>query len=46
MFEGGEMGGSFSIGKLFYKMRMKKPIDLAIKWFEKNKSLGESRDPT
>ena len=29
-----ELGGGYSIGKIFYKMRMRKSIDEAIKWYQ------------
>jgi len=34
MHDGGELGSTYSIGKIFYKMRMRKPIEEAIKWYE------------
>jgi hypothetical protein len=34
------MGGTFNIGRILYKMRMRKPIDEAIKWYEQKKALN------
>ena len=34
MHDGGELGSTYSIGKILYKMRMRKPIDEAKKWYE------------
>jgi len=39
------MGATFSIGKVLYKMRMRKVIDEAIKWYEQKKALRAQRDP-
>ena len=46
MFESGEIGGSYSIGKVFYRMRMRKSIEEALKWFEQKKALKIQRDPS
>lgn len=40
------MGASYTIGKIFYKMRMRKPIDEALRWYEQKKTLRAQRDPT
>lgn len=40
------MGGTFSIGRIFYRMRMRKTIDEAIRWYDQKKALREQRDPT
>ncbi|CDW86689.1 protein fantom [Stylonychia lemnae] len=45
LYEGGELGSTFSIGKIFYKMRMRKPIDEAIKWYQQRVALKKKRDP-
>ena len=46
MHEGGtNMGGTYSIGKVFYRMRMRKTIDEALKWFNQKKTLRAQRDP-
>lgn len=39
LHEGGELGASYPIGKVFYKIRMRKPLDEALKWFNQEKSL-------
>lgn len=39
------MGATFSIGKIFYKLRMRKSIDEAIKWYQQKKTLRMQRDP-
>jgi hypothetical protein len=41
MYDGGAMGGSFALGKVFYKMRMRKTIDEALKWYEQKKTLKQ-----
>lgn len=47
MHEGGpNMGGTYSIGKVFYRMRMRKTIDEALKWFNQKKTLRAQRDPS
>lgn len=33
MHEGGELGATFSIGRILFRMRMRRPIDEAIKWY-------------
>ena len=40
------MGATFSIGKIFFKLRMRKSIDEALKWYEQKKTLRMQRDPT
>lgn len=34
VYEGGKMGGTFTIGKMFYKLRMRKSLEEAIKWYQ------------
>jgi hypothetical protein len=38
--------GEFLIGKIFYKMRMRKPIDEAIRWYQQKRALRISKDPS
>eukprot|EP00347_Sterkiella_histriomuscorum_P001912 403370193 len=45
MHEGGEMGSTYSLGKIFYKMRMRRPIDEAVKWYQQRTALKKQRDP-
>jgi hypothetical protein len=33
VFDGGDMGATFAIGKVLYRMRMRKPIDEAVRWY-------------
>ena len=40
------MGGSFSLGRIFYKMRMRKSLEEAIKWYQQKKALRQTRDPS
>ncbi len=40
------MGATFAIGKVLYKMRMIRPIEEAVKWYEQKKALKIQRDPT
>ena len=40
------MGGTFTIGRVFYKMRMRKAIDEALRWYEQKRALRVQRDPT
>lgn len=40
------MGSTYSIGRIFYKLRMRKPIDEAVKWFQSKQNLKAQRDPT
>lgn len=35
------MGGSFTIGKILYRMRMRKTIDEALKWFNQKQTLRQ-----
>ena len=39
------MGSTFSLGKIFYKMRMRRPIEEAVKWFQQRTALKKQRDP-
>jgi hypothetical protein len=43
MFEGGK---TFGIGRILFKMRMRKSLDEAVKWFNQKKALMAQRDPT
>mmetsp|Transcript_30428 Transcript_30428/g.22575 ORF Transcript_30428/g.22575 Transcript_30428/m.22575 type:complete len:112 (+) Transcript_30428:191-526(+) len=40
------MGATYAIGRIFYKMRMRKDIDEALKWYTQKKQLKKERDPT
>ncbi len=40
-----DIGGGILIGKLYYKMRMRKPIDRALSMYNQKKSLQISKDP-
>jgi hypothetical protein len=35
----------FSIGKVFYKLRMRKSIEEAVKWYQQKRAMRISRDP-
>jgi len=37
--------GGFPIGKIFFKMRMRKSIDEAMRWYQQKRALRISRDP-
>lgn len=37
--------GGFAIGKVFYKMRMRKSVEEALKWFQQKKALKFNKDP-
>ena len=39
------MGGTFTIGKMFYKMRMRRVLDEALRWYEQKRTLKNSKDP-
>jgi len=36
---------AFGVGRLLYKMRMRKPLDEAVKWFNQSKQLSHQRNP-
>jgi hypothetical protein len=40
-----EIGGGILIGKLYYKLRMRKPIDRALMMYNQKKTLQISKDP-
>lgn len=42
-FEGEQ--GVFGVGRVLYKMRMRKPLDEALKWYQQNKTLQQQRNP-
>lgn len=49
LYEGGassDIANGYLIGKIFYKMRMRKSLDEALKWFQQKRALRVSRDPT
>jgi len=39
------IGSQFAIGRILYRMRMRKPIDEALKWHQQKKTLKAQRDP-
>jgi len=41
----GAAHAGYSIGRVIYKMRMRKPIEEAVKWFQQKRALRLSRDP-
>lgn len=41
---GGDMG--FVIGKVIYKMRMRKSMDEALRWYQQKRALKVSKDPS
>ena len=45
VFDGGDMGATYGIGKVLYKMRMRRSLDEAMKWFLQKKTLKAQRDP-
>lgn len=40
------MGGNFPIGRVLYKLRMRKSIEEAVKWYQQKQTLNRQRDPT
>lgn len=35
----------YILGKIFFKMRMRKPLDEALRWYSQKRALRLSRDP-
>jgi hypothetical protein len=43
--EGVAGGDAYVLGKIFFKMRMRKPLDEALRWYSQKRALRQSRDP-